>query len=96
MTTSPLAVVRQSVILYSVPAPLRVKVRSSTVAACKQVTRSGKMSRHLNFIPIANEIFTFRSTRISSSVTARNQSNKETHLFPPPYAYRKDTPLLSP
>ena len=72
MTTSPLAVVRQSVILYSVPAPLRVKVRSSTVAACKDTTSRGKMSRYLNLIPTAKEIVTLRSTRISSSVTARD------------------------
>ena len=81
MTKDPLAVVRQSDTLYSVPSPFRVKVRSLTEAACKDATSNGNMSRHLNFIHVAKEIFTLRSTRLSSSVTARDQRNKESHLF---------------
>ena len=65
MTKGPLAVVRQSDTLYSVPRKSRVKVRSSTVAACKDATSNGNMSRLLNFIPRANEILTLRSTRKS-------------------------------
>ena len=63
ISKDPLADVRQSVTLYSVPAPFRVKVRSLTDAACKDATSNGNMSRVLNFIPSANEIFTLRSTR---------------------------------
>ena len=67
-----IAVVSQSDTLYSVPSPFRVKVRSLTEAACKDATSKGSMSRVLSLIPTANEIFTLRSTRISSSVTARD------------------------
>ena len=65
MSKDPLADGRQSVTLYSVPSPFRVKVRSATEAACKDATSNGNMSRHLSFIPTANEIFTLRSTRNS-------------------------------
>ena len=72
MSKDPLADDRQFDTLYSVPSPFRVKVRSATEAACKDATSNGNMSRLLNFIPTANEILTLRSTRISSSVTARD------------------------
>lgn len=63
MTKGPLAVVRQSDTLYSVPRKSRVKVRSSTVAACKDATSNGNMSRLLNFTRASKEIVTLRSTR---------------------------------
>lgn len=74
MSKDPLADSEQSDTLYSVPSPFRVKVRSSTEAACKDATINGNISRVLNLIPRANDIFTLRSTRISSSVTARSKA----------------------
>ena len=55
MSKEPLAVPRQSDTLYSVPSPFRVKVRSATVAACKDATSKEKNSRYLNFIPLVNK-----------------------------------------
>ena len=55
MSKEPLAEVRQSVTLYSVLSPFRVKVRSSTVAACKDATSKEKNSRYLNFTPLVNK-----------------------------------------
>ena len=72
MFKEPLADNKQSVTLYSVPSSLRAKVRSFTVADCNDATNNGNMSRVLNLILIAKEIFTLRSTRISSSATARD------------------------
>ena len=81
MSKEPPADRRQSITLYSVPSVFRVKVRSLTDAAFKEATSKGNMSRVLNFISTVREIFTLRSTRISSSVTARDQRNKESHLL---------------
>ena len=81
MTKGPLAVVRQSDTLYSVPRKSRVNVRSSTVAACNDVTSNSNKSRLLNFIHITVEIFKLRSTK-----------NKESHFLsflhlPKPYPF---------
>ena len=50
MSKESLAEVRQSVTLYSVLSPFRVKVRSLTEAACKDATSNGNISRVLSFI----------------------------------------------
>ena len=50
MSKDPLADSKQSVTLYTVPSPFRVKVRSLTEAACKVATSNGNIKRYLDFI----------------------------------------------
>ena len=45
-----------STFLRTDQSPFRVKVRSATVAACKDATSKEKNSRYLNFIPLVKKV----------------------------------------
>ena len=66
ISKEPDAVVSQSETVYSVPSLLRVNVRSSTDAACKDATSNGIKCKLLNFISqnYGNNYFTINYKRL--------------------------------